>query len=114
MTRHIGRWAFLVGLVAALVIAGMAGSGVPLWAILLLAIDGVIVGLLNVTDDEATPFLVAAVAFMVGFNVLATLFKDVQVGFPVLGALFMMLNVFIAPAAVIVAVKVMYGKARDQ
>jgi hypothetical protein len=114
MVKHIGKWAFLVGLVAAIVIAAKAGTGVPLWAILLLALDGVIVGILNVTDDEASPFLVAAIAFMVGFMVLAELFGQVEVGFPVVGAIFTMLNVFVAPSAVIVALKVMFDKARDK
>ena len=114
MVRHIGKWAFLVGLVAAIVIAAMAGSGVPIWAVLLLALDGVIVGILNVTDDEAAAFLVAAIAFMIGFQVLATLFGQVLVGFPIVGALFTMLNVFVAPSAVIVAIKVMFDKARDK
>jgi hypothetical protein len=114
MVRHIGKWAFLVGLIAAIVIAVMAGSGVPLWAVLLLALDGVIVGILNVTDDEASSFLVAAVAFMVGFRVLAELLGQVLVQFPMVGSIFTMLNVFVAPSAVIVAIKVMFDMARDK
>jgi len=114
MGKHIGKWAFLVGLLAALVIAVMAGTGVPLWAVLLLAIDGVIVGVLNVTDDEASEFLIAAMAFMVSFIVFARLFEQVLTGFPVAGMIFTMLNVFVAPAALIVALKVMFDKARDK
>jgi hypothetical protein len=114
MVKHIGKWAFLVGLLAAVVIAVMAGTGVPLWAILLLAIDGVIVGVLNVTEDEAPSFLIAAIAFMVSFMVFARLFGEVLGGFPVVGVVFTMLNVFVAPAALIVALKVMFDKARDK
>ncbi len=114
MGKHIGKWAFLVGLLAAVVIAVMAGTGVPLWAILLLAIDGVIVGVLNVTEDEASEFLIAAMAFMVSFIVFARLFGEVLGGFPVVGVVFTMLNVFVAPAALIVALKVMFDKARDK
>ena len=114
MGKHIGKWAFLVGLLAAVVIAVMAGTGVPLWAILLLAIDGIIVGVLNVTEDEASEFLIAAMAFMVSFIVFARLFGEVLGGFPVVGVVFTMLNVFVAPAALIVALKVMFDKARDK
>jgi hypothetical protein len=114
MVKHIGKWAFLVGLLAAVVIAVMAGTGVPLWAILLLAIDGIIVGVLNVTEDEASEFLIAAIAFMVSFMVFARLFGEVLGGFPVVGVVFTMLNVFVAPAALIVALKVMFDKARDK
>ena len=114
MVKHIGKWAFLVGLLAAVVIAVMAGTGVPLWAILLLAIDGVIVGVLNVTEDEAPSFLIAAIAFMVSFMVFARLFGEVLGGFPVVGVVFTMLNVFVAPAALIVALNVMFDKARDK
>ncbi len=114
MVKHIGKWAFLVGLLAAVVIAVMAGTGVPLWAILLLAIDGIIVGVLNVTEDEAPSFLIAAIAFMVSFMVFARLFGEVLGGFPVVGVVFTMLNVFVAPAALIVALKVMFDKARDK
>ena len=114
MVKHIGKWAFLVGLLAAVVIAVMAGTGVPLWAILLLAIDGIIVGVLNVTEDEAPSFLIAAIAFMVSFMVFARLFGEVLGGFPVVGVVFTMLNVFVAPAALIVALKVMFDMARDK
>lgn len=60
-TPAVGRWAFVVGLIIA-VLVGMAikvpGSGSILFIL------GLLVGLLNVPEKESTPFLVAVIALL--------------------------------------------------
>ncbi len=57
----IGHWAFVLGLIIAL-IAGIGGE-VP-YILVIMTILGLIVGLLNVTEKESTPFLVAIIALL--------------------------------------------------
>jgi hypothetical protein len=57
----IGKWAFILGLVIA-VLAGLFYQ--PDWAIWVLAILGVIVGFLNIAAEDTKGFLLAAIALI--------------------------------------------------
>jgi hypothetical protein len=57
-TATIGKWAFILGLVIA-VVAGIFFQ--PDWAIWVLAILGVIVGFLNITTEDTRSFLLAVI-----------------------------------------------------
>lgn len=107
-----GEYAFLVGVAVAVLaaVAGAAGAlaaGVAGWVSVLLVILGIVVGLLNITEKESQPFLLAVVALLaagtVGFGAL-----DIQ-GLPAVGSFLNMvvknLGLVVAPAAVILAVK---------
>ena len=101
----IGKWAFIVGLVLA-VLAGLFFQ--PGWAIWVLAILGVIVGLLNITVEETQGFLLASVALTLSATALNTL--------PVIGtALSYVLPfvvAFVAGATIVVALKQLFQTAR--
>lgn len=106
MDARLGHWAFIVGIVIA-VIAGL----VPAWQTptitWVLVILGLIVGLLNITAKETVEFLVAAVALMLIGSAGAI---------PALGTIVLSIlaNIvaFVAPAALIVALKSIYELAR--
>lgn len=107
----LGAWAFIIGIVVA-VIAGIPNLGLPATAVaLILAILGVVVGLLNVTEKEATGFLVAAVALVL----VATGLKPIETAVPVLGGVVLAIvnniGVFMAPAALVVAIKAIWDMA---
>ena len=114
MGTRIGGWSFIIGLI----IAVIAGVLVPSagWLIALLGILGLIVGFLNVTAKEATPFLVASIALVVaasGFNaVLATLGTSTVTNaiMTVLGNI----AVFVSPAAVLVSIRAIYSLAKEE
>ncbi len=57
----IGHWAFIIGLVLA-ALAGLFGEAV--WMVSTLFVLGLIVGFLNVTEEESTSFLVAVIALL--------------------------------------------------
>jgi hypothetical protein len=59
----IGKWAFIIGLVLA-VLAGLLFQ--PGWALWVLAILGVIVGFLNITAEETRGFLLASIFLSAG------------------------------------------------
>ncbi len=104
----VGSVSFIVGLIIAVLAGAFLGIGpITLWILVLL---GILVGLLNVPGGEATGFLVAAIALLVvGSSSLGAL---PGVGDLISGAL-QGIVVFVAPAAIIVAIKQIYGLARS-
>jgi hypothetical protein len=109
--EKIGEWAFLLGVLTA-VVAGLAsGAFDTAWAgyvTLALVVFGLIVGFLNVGDMNVNNFLIAAVAIvLIGTAKLTAI--------PVVGTYLalMVLNVsaFVAPAALVVALKSVYAEA---
>ena len=102
----VGKWSFFAGLVIA-VFAGLFFQ--PAWAIWVLAILGVIVGLLNVTAEETRGFLLASIALTISATALNTL--------PIIGeALSLVLPfvvAFVAGGMIVVALKELYGTARN-
>jgi hypothetical protein len=101
----IGKWAFIVGLVIA-VLAGLLFQ--PEGAIWVLAILGVVVGILNVTAEETRGFLLASIALTLSATALNTL--------PIIGtALSLVLPfvvAFVAGATIVVALKELFQTAR--
>ncbi|OGO23295.1 MAG: hypothetical protein A2Y54_10125 [Chloroflexi bacterium RBG_16_51_16] len=101
----IGKWAFIIGLVIA-VLAGLFFQ--PGWAIWVLAILGVIVGLINVTVEETRGFLLASIALTLSATALNTI--------PVIGTVFKYILpfvvAFVAGATIVVALKELFQTAR--
>jgi len=112
--QKYGGWAFLIGIVIAL-LAGIwsatTGSA-DATVTLVLVVLGLLVGLLNIQDKETMPFLVAAIALGAGSATLGPLSATPLVGEWLL-PIFNHIAVFIAPAAFIVALKAIYGMARE-
>ncbi|MFH1134171.1 MAG: hypothetical protein V1735_06805 [Nanoarchaeota archaeon] len=113
MNAKMGIWAFVVGLVLAAIVAIWKANAPPAWALFVIAVLGVLVGLLNVTDKETQAFLIATVAFMLSFSSLATITEKVALGWAAIGTFFNLMGVFIAPAAAVVAVKALFNLAKD-
>ena len=102
----VGKWAFIVGLVLA-VLAGLFFQ--PPWAIWVLAILGVIVGFLNVTAEDTRGFLLAAIALTLSATALNAI--------PVVGTAFSYVLPFVvaftAGAMIVVALKELFKTARE-
>ncbi|MDO8647175.1 MAG: hypothetical protein Q7R70_02045 [Candidatus Diapherotrites archaeon] len=111
----IGQIAFLIGVIIAL-LAGLASSmiDVPTAGIigLVLVVLGLITGFLNVKDKETMPFLVAAVALMLTGNVGWNYINFLGIG-TILDSIMSYIGLFVAPAALIVALKAVYSLAKD-
>ncbi len=106
MDAKIGHWAFIIGIILAIV-AGL----VPAWQTptitWILVIIGLIVGLLNIQAKETTEFLVAAITLLIVGSAGAI---------PALGVIVLSIlaNIvaIVAPAALIVALKAIYSLAQ--
>lgn len=108
-----GSWAFILGIILA-IIAGIliAPAG---WIVLLLGLLGLVVGLLNITSKETVQFLVASIALVAAassFNlVLETVGGEIAAS---LQTLLGNIAVFVAPAAIVVALKTIFTLASQK
>ena len=101
----IGHWAFVLGLI----ISVLAGFGAEItWLPTALIVLGLIIGFLNVTERESTPFLVGVIALLV--IGLAGLETVAYIGWvaPILNNVV----IFVAAAGLVVAVKQVLGIAK--
>ena len=106
----VGAWAYIVGIVIAALAAVFVQQGLDLLTYIVLAVLGVIVGLLNITEDEVLLFLVASVALVVSANGVRGVLENI---------LFMetFLNnviIFTAASAFIVSIKSLFKVAKSE
>ena len=113
----VGSIAFIIGVILAIVaglIPAFSKSNAIITIVMLL---GIIVGFMNVTAKETTPFLMAALALVIvawaGGTVFEQIGKLALVGNYVKGILDMMIT-FVIPATIIVALKAIYALAADE
>ncbi|MEM4250639.1 MAG: hypothetical protein QW828_02225 [Candidatus Bathyarchaeia archaeon] len=113
----IGRWAFIVFVIIAIlagIAAGVGGKAALGWVSLVMVILGIIVGLTTLTEKETTPFLTAAIALLVANAGSVFLVID-EVASPlgsIINAILNNIAAFVAPAAIILAVKAIYNLAK--
>jgi len=101
----VGRWAFIVGLV----LAGIAGLFFQAaWVIWVLALLGVVVGLLNIGAEDTQGFLLAAIALTLS----ATALNTIPLVGGILSNILGYVAAFVAGAMVVVALKALYETAR--
>ena len=106
--NRLGSWAFLIGLVIAVIVGFGFGGNLNQGMVLTLFVIGLIVGLLNVAAEEATPFLMSGVVLVI----VASLSKDVLSTVAFIGSVLDALLILFVPATVIVAVKNVFQLAK--
>lgn len=111
MKKTLGGWAFVIGLIIAIVIA-IVGTNQS-WPIYLLLVLGLIVGLLNISEKEVGPFLIAAIAFMFTFTALSNVAEGIPAIGDTIASFLMLVNAFIAPAAAVVAFKELFAHTKN-
>ena len=112
MYERVGEWAFILGVIIAIIAGLAAGFLDPVSAgyiTLVLVILGLIVGFLNISDEELQPFLIAAIALLVVGT--ARLDTIPYVG-TYLSAMVLNIAAFVTPAALVVALKAVYNIAK--
>ena len=114
MKGKIGEWAFIAFVIIAILAglaAGMGGGTALGWVTLVMVILGIIVGLTTITTKEASTFLMAAIALLVA-NAGGIFLVIDQVIAPlgtIINAILNNIAAFVAPAAIILAVKAIIG-----
>ena len=112
MGTKLGEWSFIGGIIITIVVSLFKVSDtIGGWLLLLLVVLGLIVGLLNVTEKETTPFLVAAAALLITGTTGGSLAI-----IPVIGGylqnIVQNIAVFVTPAAIVVALKAIQSLAK--
>ena len=105
--ERLGAWAFLIGVILAIVFGAF---GMNNTVAIILVVLGIIVGLLNVTQKEASPFLMAGAVLVIvsalGSNVLNII--------PAIGGIFNAMVALFAPATVVVALRSVFTMAKKK
>lgn len=114
----IGSWAFTIGVLIAILlglIGTKIGPAASTWLAVLLFVVGIVVGVLNITSEEAMGFLTtSAILVFVSFAGSQTMSALGSTWFIV-----MLINVFNAlmvlfvPATIVVALRAIFTLARD-
>ncbi len=107
MMEKVGTWAFLIGVLIA-VVAGLIPTLPATQVAWVLVILGLVVGFLNIKAKEAQEFLVACIALLIvaGMGGLPPLGRT-------LGTILTNMIAFVAPAALLVALRAVWALAED-
>lgn len=106
--ESMGHWIFLIGVALAIVL----GVFLPgrLWIAGILAALGLVVGVVNIKEKEHNQFLLAAIALIIASQAMSYI--------PVFGGVLSniagYLSVFVAIAAVVIALIVIWKLAKDR
>lgn len=111
----IGVWSYVAGIVIAILVAAFAS--LEAWSVAVLAVLGIVVGLLNIGDREVQMFLIASIAFVVAASQMGSVFGSLAnlgvIGMTFMTELMSAIVVFTAPGALVVAFKALYNVAKD-
>jgi len=105
-SNRIGGWAFLIGVVLALLL-GLLGS-LNQTLVVVLVIAGLIVGLFNIADTETIPFLISGTVLVI----VSSFGQDALGQVPILVNVLNAFLVLFVPATVIVALRNVFSLAR--
>jgi hypothetical protein len=104
--EKIGEWLFLIGVIIAILAGVVSPSSETVAAVLVIL--GLVVGFLNITEKEATNFLIAVIALILTGSVSFVVLGEVG---KVLSNIMGYISIFVAPAALIVSLKAIYQLA---
>ena len=119
--KLIGAWAFLVGVILA-VVMGLVGQTAVMatfapWAVGILVIAGILIGLLNVTGKESQKFLLAGLAMVIvaslGISIVGGSLDTIGSVSNILVSILLYLLILFVPTTIIVALKSVFDIARD-
>lgn len=106
--QGLGSWAFLIGVILAVILGALGSiSSTIAWVLVLL---GVIVGLINITDKEATPFMTAGAVLVI----VSALGGDALAPITILSNVVNALLILFVPATIVVAIKTVFGYAKSK
>ena len=108
--EKVGPYAFIVGILLAILAALMPSlkGDISVWVMVIL---GILVGLLNITAKEVSVFLIATMSLIIAASASALSLAVIWSG---LTAILGNVIIFVAPAAIIVALKAIYALAEKK
>ncbi len=113
MDSKIGVWAFMGGLIVAILVAIFTSKAPQPWAFGLMAVLGIVVALFNISEAEIQLFLVAGIAFLFSVSALSKVLQAAALGWAGVATFFDLMSVFFALAVAVVAVKALHKISKD-
>jgi len=108
----IGKWAFIIGLVIAVIAAFIGNSISASTVLLILFILGLIVGFLNIAEKQSEKFLISTIALLIlGVGSISAL-SIIGTVSGYLNMILANLIAFVSAAALVVALKSIYSSAK--
>ncbi len=123
MFKKIASWLFLIGVLIAIIVGFVYGAN--LWTDntgyvnIILAVLGFVVGILsffavgNITKERVPTFLIAAL-MLVGIGATSGYFNNLEYIGPYFHNIAMMIAVFIAPAAGLLAIRAIWDTGKTE
>jgi len=113
--ERLGEWVFILGVVIA-IISGLAFESLQVsdstrYIEIVLVVLGIAVGFLNIKDKEIFNFLIATIAIVA---VGAANLDAIYIVGPYLAHMVLYIAAFVAPAALVVALKAIYSLASNK
>lgn len=115
--EKLGSYAFLLGAALVLISSIFSGLVAGMEGIILLALVvlGLVVGVLNISDKEVGKFLVASIALILVGSANLTAANTVVFGLgTIMQTIVVNLARFVAPAALVVALKSIFSMAKEK
>lgn len=109
--EEIGSYAFIAGVLIAVIASVVALDKTMVTEALVVL--GLIVGLINVTEKETQPFLVAAVSMVIVAYMTRTGIETVPFVGEMMKSILNGIMTFVSPAVLVVALKQIYGIAKS-
>ena len=113
---RIGSWAFIVGISLAIIlglVSNLLSPKIYLISLTTLIVMGVIVGLLNVNERESYNFLFVSISLVIITGLGTNVIKDIAVVGVYFAMILSMIMVFVIPAAIVCALKLIFKMAVD-
>jgi hypothetical protein len=110
-TSTIGKWAFIVGIVIAI----LTGFWQQVWFPAVLFVLGVVVGFFNVSKDEVLLYLAAVAVLLLSAASLLNLQNLIGgVATKILGAILANFSAFVAASGLVVAIRTVIALGKDE
>ena len=109
----VGRWAFIIGVIIALIagyVSTIVGNTITTSVLIVM---GLLVGFLNVTEKETKDYLLAAVVLVIVTSMGGSALGTVAIVGPYIQSVLSAIMTFVMPAAIIVSLKAIYALAQD-
>lgn len=109
--KFVGKWAFLIGLVVAILASFLIGYATTIAIVLFLL--GLVVGLLNISEKDSNKFLLAAIALLTGGIASISALSILGVVSTYLGSILSNFMAFVSAAALVVAIKAIFETGKN-
>ena len=115
-SSKVGAWAFIIGMILALIGGLLVGLNIgiePALIVGILVVCGLVVGFINVSEKQTKDYLLAALALVIVTALGGTYLSTVPLLGDYLDSVLGAFMAFVVPATIIVALKAIYGLAKN-